>query len=277
MIRCMAVDDETPALEMLEDNIRQVPFLQLVGKCKNAYTAMQMLQQESVDLLFLDIEMPGINGLSLLKSLPKKPMAIFITAYRNYAVEGFDLDVLDYLIKPVAFERFLKAANKALEYQGFLQKEERSSPTQFPDYFFVHTDYQLVKIFVRDITYIEGLRNYIKIYLVDSPKPILSKLSMKAIEEKLPPEKYARVHKSFIVMIDKINAVRNDIVRIKDVDIPISRANRNDFLGRLGQSPPLAQSAPVPLRLKTYFDNWHIAGYQTVYLAYVQTRDIDRR
>jgi len=234
MIRCLAVDDETPALDILEDNIQQVPFLQLIGKCKSAYAAMELLQKEQVDLLFLDIEMPGINGLSLLKSLPNKPMAIFITAYRNYAVEGFDLDVLDYLVKPVAFDRFLKAANKALEYQGFLQKETRNALVQTPDYFFVHTEYQLVKIFLKEITYIEGMRNYVKIYIADNPKPILSKLTMRALEEKLPPGTYARVHKSFIVMIDKITSITNDTVRIKTTEIPLSRSNRNDLLGRLG-------------------------------------------
>lgn len=124
MITCLAIDDETPALDILEDNIRRIPFLHLVGKCKNAYAAMEVMQaQGPIDLLFLDIEMPGISGLSFLKSLPNKPMVIFITAYRNYAVEGFELDVLDYLVKPVAFDRFLKAAGKALEYQGFKQKE----------------------------------------------------------------------------------------------------------------------------------------------------------
>src|SRR5258708_36026005 len=150
MIRCLAVDDETPALDILEDNIRQVPFLQLVKKCKNAYTAMEALQQEKIDLLFLDIEMPGISGLSFLKSLSNKPMVIFISAYRNYAVEGFDLDVLDYLIKPVAFDRFLKAVNKALEYQGFKQKDENPN-SNYPDYLFIHTEYQLTKVFIHEI------------------------------------------------------------------------------------------------------------------------------
>src|SRR3984957_15622975 len=143
MINCLAIDDETPALDILEDNIRRIPFLHLVGRCKNAYAAMETLQQETVDLLFLDIEMPGISGLGFLKSLAAKPMVIFITAYRNYAVEGFELDVLDYLVKPVAFDRFLKAAGKALEYQGFKQKED--GPV-FPDYLFIHTEYQLTKI-----------------------------------------------------------------------------------------------------------------------------------
>ena len=227
MIRCLAIDDETPALDILEDNIRQIPFLQLAGKCKNAYAAMETIRQEPVDLLFLDIEMPGISGLSFLKSLSNKPMVIFITAYRNYAVEGFDLDVLDYLVKPVSFDRFLKAVNKALEYQGFKQREENPN-NNFPDYLFIHTEYQLTKVFIHEIAYIEGLRNYIRIHLTGTTKPLLSKLSLKAIEEKLPAGKFARVHKSFIVMLDKISSVRNDIIRIGDRDIPLSRSCRED-------------------------------------------------
>jgi len=233
MIRCLAIDDETPALDILEDNIRQIPFLQLVGKCKNAYAAMEAIRQEPVDLLFLDIEMPGISGLSFLKSLSNKPMVIFITAYRNYAVEGFDLDVLDYLVKPVSFDRFLKAAGKALEYQGFKQREENPN-SNYPDYLFIHTEYQLTKVFIHEIEHIEGLRNYIRIHLTGTSKPLLSKLSLKAIEEKLPAGKFARVHKSFIVMLDKISSVRNDIIRIGSRDIPLSRSCREDFFQKIG-------------------------------------------
>ncbi len=228
MIRCVAVDDETPALDILEDNISKIPFLQLVKKCKNAYVALEVLQQEQIDLLFLDIEMPGINGLSLLKSPSNRPMVIFITAYRKYAIEGFDLDVLDYLVKPVPFDRFLRAANKALEYQGFKQKENML-PQNFPDYLFIHSEYQLTKVYIHEIAYIEGLGNYIKIYLVGSSRPILSKSSMKAMEEKLPAGKYARVHKSFIVMIDKISSIRNESLKIKETEIPVSRSYRDSF------------------------------------------------
>jgi DNA-binding LytR/AlgR family response regulator len=234
MIKCLAVDDETPALEILEDNIRQVPFLQLVKKCKNAYAAIEVLKEEPIDLLFLDIEMPGINGLDFLKSLTDKPMVIFITAYKNYAVEGFDLDVLDYLIKPVAFNRFLKAAVKALEYQKFKEQENAPS-THFPDYIFVHTEYQLKKVFLHEITYIESLRNYVKIHITTTARPIVSKLSMKAIEEKLPAGKFARVHKSFIVMLDKIGSIRNDTIQIGETEIPVSRSYREEFFKKINE------------------------------------------
>lgn len=235
MIRCLAIDDETPALDILEDNIRQVPFLQLVGKCKNAYAAMDVLQNEQVDLLFLDIEMPGITGLGFLRSLTSRPMVILITAYRHYAADGFDLDVLDYLTKPVAFDRFLKAVNKAREYQGYKNKEA-VLPAGDPQYLFISTEYQLTKVFVHEMLYIEGSGNYIRIFLAGNPKPLLSKLSLKLIEEKLPVGKYARVHKSFIVMIDKIHSIRNDCIRIGQTEINISRSYKESFYQLINDS-----------------------------------------
>jgi DNA-binding LytR/AlgR family response regulator len=224
MIRCIAVDDETPALEILEDNISRVPFLQLVKKCKNAYQAMEVLRQEPIDLLFLDIEMPGISGLRLLKDMTEKPMVIFITAYRQYAADGYDLDVLDYLVKPVSFERFQRAANKALEYQELRRREK-----VFLEYIFIQSEYKLTKVFVHEILYIEGLGNYIKLYRAGSSRPILSKLSMKAIGKKLPAGKYSRVHKSFIVMLDKISSVHSDSIMIGETEIPLSRFYRDEF------------------------------------------------
>lgn len=234
MIRCIAVDDETPALDILEDNISKIPFLQLVKKCKNAYVALEVLREEQIDLIFLDVEMPGMGGLTFLNSLSNRPMVIFITAYRKYALDGYDLDVLDYLVKPVPFDRFLRAANKALEYHGFKQKEN-SPPQPFPDYLFIHSEYQLTKVYVHEIAYIEGLGNYIKIFCMGSSKPILSKCSMKVIEEKLPAGKCARVHKSFIVMIDKISSIRNESLKIKDTEIPVSRSYRENFLKTINE------------------------------------------
>lgn len=226
MIRCIAIDDETPALDILEDNISRVPFLQLVKKCKNAYQAIEVLRQEHIDLFFLDIEMPGLSGLRLLKEMEEKPMVIFITAYRKYAADGYDLDVLDYLVKPVSFERFRRAANKALEYHELRQKEK---DTLFPEYIFIQSEHRLTKVFVHEILYIEGLGNYIKLFLMGSTRPILSKLSMKAIGEKLPAGKYSRVHKSFIVMMDKISSVHNDSIMIGGTEIPLSRFYRDEF------------------------------------------------
>jgi DNA-binding LytR/AlgR family response regulator len=227
MIRCLAIDDEALALDLLEDNIRQVPFLSLVKRCKNAYEAIEVMGKEDIDLLFLDIQMPGITGLQFLQSLRTKPIVIFITAYKQHALQGFELDVLDYLVKPVPFERFLKSAHKALEF--YTQKNKTSSDKVLPDSIFVNSEYSLVKLLISDITYIEGLKDYIKIYTESSPKALITRISMKAIEEKLPVEKFIRVHKSFIISLAKVVSIRKNRVRIAGTEIPISDHYRENL------------------------------------------------
>jgi DNA-binding LytR/AlgR family response regulator len=229
MIRCLAVDDETLALDLLEDNILRVPFLQLVKRCKNAYEAMQILQDKNIDLIFLDIQMPGITGMQFLQSLQTRPMIIFITAYKEYALEGFNLDVLDYLVKPVPFDRFLKATNKALEYYNLKQKQTSLADIN-PEYIFVNSEYYLVKILINDITYIEGLKDYIKIHLANIKKPVITRMSLKAIEEKLPSNKFIRVHKSFIVSIHKITSFRKNRIHLAESEVPLSDFYRSAFL-----------------------------------------------
>lgn len=226
MLRCIAVEDEPLALDLLEDNIRQVPFLQLVARCKNAFEATHTLQKENIDLVFLDIQMPGLTGLQFLKSLPSPPMVIFITAYKNFAHEGYELGVIDYLVKPVLFERFFKAVTKALEYSNF--KNARSTD-QTMEYLFVYSEYSLIKVVINDIKYIEGLKDYIKIYVSGSPKPIITRLSLKAIQESLPSAKFNRVHKSFIVAIDKIKSIRNNRIKLEDDEIPMSEHYKESF------------------------------------------------
>lgn len=220
-MKCIAVDDEKPALYLIEDNISRVPFLQLVKCCKNAYEAMEVLQQESVDLIFLDIEMPGITGLEFLQSLPTKPMVIFTTAYRKYALEGYDLDILDYILKPIAYDRFLKAVNKANEY-FHLRKREKAEPHTLSDCIFVHAEYNLVKIMLNEITHIEALKDYVKIFLTTSAKPLVTRISMKTMEERLPSTKYVRVHKSFIIAVDKITSIRKNRIKIGNNEVPLS-------------------------------------------------------
>jgi DNA-binding LytR/AlgR family response regulator len=226
MLKCIIVDDEPLALDLLEDNIRQVPFLQLVKRCKNAFEAMEVLQNEVVDLIFLDIQMPGITGLQFLKSLSSKPMVVFITAYKNHALEGFELGVLDYLVKPVSFERFLKAANKAQEYSAF---KSNRPPEREKDYIFVYSEYNLIKIMIHEIYYIEGLKDYIKIHLTASEKPVITRLSMKAMEENLPADKFIRTHKSFIISIDKIKSIRNNRIKLANTEIPLSEHYKEVF------------------------------------------------
>lgn len=241
-LSCIIVDDESLARKFLEDYVQQIPFLELVGSCKNAFEATALLQSQTVDLMFLDIQMPGMLGTRFLASLREKPMVIFVTAYSNYAVESYDLDVVDYLMKPVSFDRFTKAVFKALDEK---QKTMPAAPAPatpaaapdvpavFPDYFFVNVEYALVKITVADVTHVEGMKDYVKIFLQGTPKPILTKSTLKSIAEKLPPEKFMRVHKSFIVQLGKIESIRNHQISIGKAEIPVSESSREELMQRL--------------------------------------------
>lgn len=240
-LKCIIVDDESLARKLIEENIRQLPFLELVGMCKNPFEAMQVLQEQEVDLMFLDIQMPGMLGTKFLQGLREKPMVIFITAYSNYAVESYDLDVVDYLMKPVSMERFTKAAYKALE-----EKQKRIALIQpvmasdnkvhTEDTFFVNADYALVKVVVQDITHIESMKDYVKIFSTSSAKPIITKSTLKGIEEKLPASKFIKVHKSFIVNLDKIESIRSQNIVIGTHNIPVSDAHIESLMRALNQS-----------------------------------------
>jgi two-component system, LytTR family, response regulator len=234
-IRCLAIDDEPLALELLEDNIRQVPFLELVGSCNNAFEATEILHSESIDLIFLDIQMPGITGIQFIKSIQpsSKPMAIFVTAYEQYALESFDLDVVDYLLKPVAFERFFKAANKAFD---IFKLRQNSHQEVSPTHFFVNANYSLVKIRFDEISYIEGLKDYVKIYVSSAHHPIITRMTLKGIEQKLPIGKFLRVHKSFIVSLEKVQSVRNLKISMGEAVIPIGEQYVEEFLKLIGES-----------------------------------------
>lgn len=236
-LRCLVVDDESLARKFLEDYIGQIPFLEHVGSCKNAFDALETLQREAVDLMFLDIQMPGMLGTKFLASLRERPMVVFVTAYSNYALESYDLDVVDYLMKPVSLERFTKAALKALEMKQLRQATANATP-ELPapqqDFFFVNVEYALVKIPVADVTHIEGMKDYVKIYLRTAPKPVLTKSTLKGIEEKLPPGKFLRVHKSFIVSVEKVESIRNHQVTIGSFEIPVNEASAEELLRMLG-------------------------------------------
>lgn len=227
LLNCLAVDDESLALDLLEDNIRKVSFLNLVKRCKNATEARRALSEHPIDLIFLDIQMPGMTGLQLVESLSnRRPMVVFVTAYESHALEGFTLDVVDYLLKPVSFERFLKAAHKAQEL--FLLRRQQV-PASLPaeptaDSIFVNADYSLVKIRLSDVLYVEGLKDYVKIYIAGQTRPVITRLTMKAMEERLPAGPFMRVHKSFIVAFDKIESIRNLRIKIGATYVPVSES-----------------------------------------------------
>ena len=235
MLHCIAVDDEPLALELLEDNISKLSFLQLEAKCSNAMEAMKILQSKPIDLIFLDIQMPGLSGLQFIQSLSHKPMIILVTAYEKFALEGFNLDVVDYLVKPVSLERFVKACNKAWELHQ-LKNTNNQAPTASADYFFVNVDYSLLKITFADIVWIEGLKDYIKIHLKSTTKAIITRMSMKGMEEELPAQKFIRIHKSYIVSIDHITAIRKNSVFIETMELPVGENYRDAVTALTGKS-----------------------------------------
>jgi len=222
MINCIAIDDERLVLELLVDNILQVPYLHLVKSCKNALEAIEVLEKEKTDLIFLDIQMPKLSGIQFLQTLQHPPMVIFITAYEQYALESYNLNVVDYLLKPVSFERFLKACNKAKVLFDLQTGKSTAAKEELADHIFVNVEYTLVKILFDDILFIEGLKDYIKIHLASCSKPVLTKMSLKAMEDKLPADKYIRIHKSYIVAANKISVVKRDLVCIGKDEIPVS-------------------------------------------------------
>ncbi|MBA3649325.1 MAG: response regulator transcription factor [Chitinophagales bacterium] len=224
MLKSLIVDDEPLAQEVLENYMQRVNELQLVRKCSNAMEAFQILHKERVDLLFLDIQMPVIDGLSFLKSLKNAPSVILTTAYPNHALEGYDLDVVDYLLKPISFERFLKAVNKAIDHR---KPPVNNDNTPSAEYIFLKVDNKLVKANFSDIVYIEGMKDYLKIFVKD--KLLVIHQTMKKIEDLLPKNKFIRVHKSYIISLDAVTSITGNFVEINGKEIPIG-ANYKDQL-----------------------------------------------
>ena len=219
MLNCIAVDDEALALSLLLDNISKVPYLNVVASCRSAFDAIKALHENQVDLIFIDIRMPGLTGLQFIESLSKKPMVIFVTAYREFAVEGFSLEVIDYLIKPVPMERFLKACDRALQLHQLTTEPKK--PAEEPDFFYINVDYSLLKIHYQDIAYIQGLKDYVKIKLLSTDKPIIPRSTVSGMEKLLPPTKFIRIHKSVIVSKSAVTAIRKNSVFIGDIEFSI--------------------------------------------------------
>jgi DNA-binding LytR/AlgR family response regulator len=234
MIKVLAIDDEPLALQQLASYIQKVPFLQLVGQCQSALEAKEFLNREPVDAVFCDINMPDLNGMDFVKSLAAPPLIVFTTAYSEYAVEGFKVNAVDYLLKPFGLDDFRRAANR-------LKERLETSPVAVPvaempqsnaeedDTIFIKTDYKVVKIAISDIRYIEGMSEYLKIHLEGQPKPIVTLLSMKKMEEYLPPS-FMRIHRSYIVNLKKIQEVnKNRVIMDADTYLPIGDLYKDAF------------------------------------------------
>ena len=229
-IRCLVIDDELPAREILKKHIAGVESLKLSGTCTNAVEALSFLQTNTVDLLFLDIQMPQILGTNFIRTLKNPPKVIFTTAYRKFAVEGFELDAVDYLLKPISFERFLKAVNKVLQMN--LQSnnavhdpaEHHAETAQ--SFLYFRADRKMIKVLFNDILYIEGLKDYIRI--ITTGRAIVTKHLLASLEEMLPPDDFIRIHKSYIIAINKIDSYNADTVEIAKHELPIGRMFKHD-------------------------------------------------
>jgi DNA-binding LytR/AlgR family response regulator len=232
-IKCAIVDDEPLAVELLASYVKKIPFLELCGKYSNATDALHGIGQTPVDLLFLDIQMPELNGLELSRMVPDGTRIVFTTAFNQYAVDGFRANALDYLLKPISYADFMEACNRALQWFQLMHSSELSStPVKTEDEprsIFVKSEYKLLQINLEDIRYIEGLKDYVKIYTEQSPHPILSLMNMKAIEQMLPSSRFIRVHRSFIVQKSKIREIERNRIVFGDVYIPIGDSYKQAF------------------------------------------------
>ncbi|MCU0445026.1 MAG: LytTR family DNA-binding domain-containing protein [Microscillaceae bacterium] len=230
MIKCIIIDDEPLALDILEDYIQKIPYLKLVKKCGSALEALECLKRESVQLIFLDIQMPDLTGIQFMKALPKMPDVIFTTAYSDYAIEGFNLNAVDYLLKPISFDRFLQAVNKY--YDRIYNQQNNTSTEEATEedgdkFIFVKTEYKIVKVNLKDVLYIEGLKDYIRIVLPQSQ--LLTLQSMKYMESTLPNKMFVRVHKSYIVSIRHLETIERNKIKVRDKWIPIGNTYRDGF------------------------------------------------
>jgi len=227
-IKCIAIDDEPLALKQISSYLDKTTFLEAVALCHSAFEAMEYLENNEVDLMFVDINMPDLSGMDFVKSLIQKPQIIFTTAYSEYAIEGFQVDALDYILKPISYASFLKSANKAKTWFELNQKQPESIQTT-QDSLFVKSEYKMVRIFFSEIKYIESSNEYIQIHLVNDV-PVTTLIRLKVMEEQLPKDKFMRVHRSFIVNLDRVKVIeRNRIVFDQNVYIPVGDQYKENF------------------------------------------------
>jgi DNA-binding LytR/AlgR family response regulator len=229
-IRCLVVDDEPPAINILKSYIAQVKGLELVGECHNALLAHELLHREKVDLVFLDIQMPRLTGMDFIKSLSHPPLVIFVTAYREFAAEGFELDAIDYLVKPVSFERFLKAISKVKKAMGHESPaNENKDPRINEAFVYVKVDKHMEKVLISEIMYVESWKDYVKIFF-ENGRYLLAKKSISSMESLLPQKRFIRVHRSYMVPIEKITGYNNIRVLIGNMELPIGRLYKQQVM-----------------------------------------------
>jgi DNA-binding LytR/AlgR family response regulator len=233
-IKCLVIDDELPAREILEKHISDVEALELTGSCTNAVEALSFLQSNTVDLLFLDIQMPHILGTNFIRTLKDPPKVIFTTAYRKYAIEGFELDAVDYILKPISFDRFLKSVNKILQLnlQGMALPAAESPAEPAHSFLYLRVDRKMVKVLFEDILYIEGLRDYVRLFT--TTKTLVTKHLLASLQEMLPADAFLRIHRSYIVSINKIDSYDSDSVEVQKKELPIGRLYKHDVSRLLG-------------------------------------------
>ena len=226
MLSCILIDDEPLALNLLKGYVESTPFLKLVAACTNAISAFEILEKESVDLIFTDIQMPNLSGMEFSKMiLNKNTKVIFTTAFEEFALESYKVNAIDYLVKPISYSEFFTAANKAKQ-----QILQNTNQVPIDDYIFVKSDYKLMKIDLKDLIYVEGLKDYLKFYTVHSEKPILTLKSMKSLEEELSKKQFMRVHRSFMVNLKKITTIERNRIVFGDTYIPVSEKYKEAFL-----------------------------------------------
>lgn len=233
LLNCIVVDDEPFALGLVCSFIEKTPFLKLAGSFSNGIKALEMLHEQAIDLIFLDIQMPDITGIQLARLLERKPggagpRIIFTTAYNNFALEGYKVDALDYLLKPFDYEDFLRAANKARAYAEMLKTVPEISVSS-EEYIFLKVEYNLIRVAIKDIIYIKGLKDYVMVYLESTDRPVLTLTSLKSLEQRLSPKKFMRVHRSYIVALEKINSITKNSIHIGDVNITIGDQYKDTF------------------------------------------------
>ena len=230
MLNCLLIDDEPLALQLLEDFVSKTPYLNLIGKFEEPLQALSILESQQIDLLFLDIKMPDISGIDFYRSLVHKPEVIFTTAYSEFAINGFELKAMDYLLKPISFEKFITACNRV---KGFI--ESRNKKDKGKEFFFINVSHKMHKIFYDDILYLEGYKDYTKVHLISLPNPLLILHNLKYFEDLLDKKQFIRIHRSYMISLRKLNTISRKSVSIDATQLPVSDNYRESFFAVIDQ------------------------------------------